>query len=211
MPQRPQNWLATRTTLLCRLRDWEDESSWSHFFETYGPVIYGVALKAGLSREDAEEVVQETVITVAKRVKEFQYDRTKGSFKSWLLTVARSKMVDRWRKHQRQPHLINPATEVDRQTKFIDRAADAKTLAPDKLWDDEWRTNLISAAQERLKTLANPRHFQVFDCLVNKGWAPEVIAEKLKIKVEQVYVIRQRLTAQLKTEVDLLRAEWGEA
>jgi RNA polymerase sigma factor (sigma-70 family) len=210
MAHYPDKWLATRTTLISRLRDWEDESSWSHFLDTYGPVVFGVALKSGLTPEDAEEVVQDTVIAIAKHVRQFRYDRSKGSFKAWILAVARSKMVDRWRKAQRQPARAEPAASFDSETTFIERLPDASAIAPDQLWEEEWKKNLVASSQQRLKETANPKHFQVFDCLVNKGWAPAVVADKFNIHVDQIYVIKQRMTAQLKEEVDRLRAEWGE-
>src|SRR5690349_16319564 len=72
------NWLPTRTTLLGRLKDWDDEASWSDFFETYGRLIFRVASKSGLRPAEAEDVVQETVVAVAKHIRAFRYDRNRG-------------------------------------------------------------------------------------------------------------------------------------
>src|SRR4030095_11954380 len=58
--------IPTRRRLLSRLRDWDDQESWQDFFNTYWRLIYEVALKAKLSETEAQEVVQETVISVAK-------------------------------------------------------------------------------------------------------------------------------------------------
>jgi RNA polymerase sigma-70 factor (ECF subfamily) len=208
MPIAQEKWLITRTTLLGKLRDWEDESSWGLFFETYGPVIYAVAIKSGVSDADAQDIVQETIVAVARRMKEFQYDRSKGSFKSWLLTIARSKMVDRWRKTQRRPQAMEPVIGAEGETTFIHRLPDPAQVAPEELWEEEWKANLVAAAQMRLKNTANPRHYQIFDCVVNKGLEPATIAQKFGVKVEQVYVIKQRMIAALKEEVDGLKSEW---
>jgi RNA polymerase sigma-70 factor (ECF subfamily) len=196
--------------LLGRLRDWQDDASWTRFFDTYGPIILAVAVKSGLNTDDAEEVVQETSVAVAKQIQKFDYDPGKGAFKSWLLTIARSKIVDRWRQQQRRVPIAERAQAVDSQTTLIERLPDQNAIAAEEIWDEEWRSNLMEASRERLKASANPRHFQVFDCLVNKGWEPAIVAEKLNVKVDQVYVIKQRMTAQLKDEVDRLRREWGE-
>ena len=59
--------IPTRHSLLNRLKDWRDEASWREFFETYWELIYNVARKAGLNDAEAQDVVQETVIAVAKR------------------------------------------------------------------------------------------------------------------------------------------------
>lgn len=76
--------LPTRSSLLNRLRDWEDQASWRDFFNTYCKFINGVAIKSGLSDSEAEDVVQETVLSVAKKMPEYVYDPARCSFKGWL-------------------------------------------------------------------------------------------------------------------------------
>ena len=57
--------LATRRSLVERLADWGDQRRWQEFFDTYWKLIYSAARQAGLTDTEAQEVVQETVITVA--------------------------------------------------------------------------------------------------------------------------------------------------
>ena len=80
--------IPTRTTLIQRLKNWEDQSSWQDFFDTYWKLIYGVARKGGLTATEAQDVVQETMISVARQMPTFKYDRAIGSFKAWLLAKA---------------------------------------------------------------------------------------------------------------------------
>ena len=49
--------IPTRDSLLSRLKDWRDDDSWRDFFNTYWKLLHGVALKAGLTEEEAQEVV----------------------------------------------------------------------------------------------------------------------------------------------------------
>jgi RNA polymerase sigma factor (sigma-70 family) len=90
--------IPTRESLLSRLRDWADDESWSEFFHTYWRMLYEVALRAGLREEEAQEAVQETVIAVARKMPGFHYDPALGSFKGWLLRIARRRIVDQFRK-----------------------------------------------------------------------------------------------------------------
>ncbi|HEY5910625.1 MAG TPA: sigma factor, partial [Verrucomicrobiae bacterium] len=78
--------LPTRASLLQRLKDLGDESSWNEFYEIYHDLIFSVARRAGLSESDAGEVVQDTLISVARKMPGFTYDPAKDSFKGWLLT-----------------------------------------------------------------------------------------------------------------------------
>ena len=90
--------IPTRATLIERLKNWQDQSSWQDFFDTYWQLIYNVARKGGLTEAEAQDVVQETMVSVAKQMPKFQYDPAIGSFKAWLLNMTRWRIVDQFRK-----------------------------------------------------------------------------------------------------------------
>src|SRR5436853_7710150 len=94
--------IPTRQSLLNRLKNWDDKTSWKDFFDTYWKLIYGVARKAGLNDSEAQDVVQETIIAVARKMPEFRYDRSIGTFKGWLLKLTRCRITDHLRKRARQ-------------------------------------------------------------------------------------------------------------
>src|SRR4051812_31650093 len=98
MAQHDNEVLRTRATLLDRLKNWQDRSSWQQFFDTYWGLIYGVARQAGLNDAEAQDVVQETMSAVAKHMPSFKYNPALGSFKSWLLNMTRWRITDQWRK-----------------------------------------------------------------------------------------------------------------
>src|SRR2546425_12638918 len=87
----------TRQSLLSRLKDWNDQESWKVFFDTYWKLVYGAAIKAGLSDAEAQDVVQETVIAVCKSMPNFKYAQTNRSFKSWLLQLTSWRIADHFR------------------------------------------------------------------------------------------------------------------
>ena len=68
--------LETRPSLLNRLKSGDDPEGWQEFYRTYGGLIQFFSTKAGLTADEAEEVVQETAIGVARRLPEFTYDPT---------------------------------------------------------------------------------------------------------------------------------------
>src|SRR5687767_808563 len=68
------DFIPTRRRLLTRLKHWDDQESWKEFFDTYGKLIYRVATQSGLNATEAQDVVQETIISVAKRMSGFKYD-----------------------------------------------------------------------------------------------------------------------------------------
>ena len=56
----------TRSSLLARLKDTADQRSWQQFNDTYSRLIFGFALKAGLTETEAEEVVQDVFAKVCE-------------------------------------------------------------------------------------------------------------------------------------------------
>ena len=86
--------IPTRASLLARLKDWDDSRSWQEFFDTYWRLVYGRARKAELSDQEAQEVVQESVIAVARRMHEFKYDPAVASFKTWLYQIVSRRIAE---------------------------------------------------------------------------------------------------------------------
>lgn len=200
--------LPTRSSLLDRLRNWDDQASWREFFNTYWKFIYSVAIRSGLSDQEAEDVVQETVLSIAKKMPEFVYDARVCSFKGWLMHVTRLRIVDQLRRRQ-PPFQQVPVDEADsRRTATVERIPDeAARLVQDAEWDREWEQNLVDAAMERVKLRVKPEHYQVFYLSAVKGLKAGEVARMLQVNVGQVYLVRHRLAKDVKREVERLKKE----
>jgi RNA polymerase sigma factor (sigma-70 family) len=195
--------IATRRSLVDRLANWDDQRRWQEFFDTYWKLIYSAARKSGLADAEAQEVVQETVITVAKNIDRLQYDPAIGSFKGWLLQITRWRIADQFRK--REPDAAKrPASPDDPLTATIERVPDLQTVDLDAVWEAEWKDNLLEAAIARVKKKIDPKQFQIFDCYVRKEWPAQKVAARLAVNVGQVYLARHRVSALLKKEIKTL-------
>src|SRR5437867_12518414 len=115
--------LATRRSLVDRLANWDDQRRWQDFFDTYWKLIYSAAQKSGLTDSEAQEVVQETVITVAKKIDKLHYDPALGYFKGWLLQIKRWRIADHFRKRD-SVHNLRARLEEDGKTVTIERLLD---------------------------------------------------------------------------------------
>lgn len=195
--------LVTRRSLVERLDNWEDRKHWQEFFDAYWKLIYSAAHKSGLTDAEAQEVVQETIITVAKKIGQLRYDPAIGSFKGWLLHITRWRIADQFRK--RQPGESKRAHRRDeRETATIDQIPDAAAADLDALWEKEWQENLFAAAIARVKKKVDPKQFQIFDCYVRKEWSAQKVATELRVNTGQVYLARHRISALLKKEIKSL-------
>jgi len=200
-PFNEEELIPTRRSLLSRLKDWGDDESWHEFFNTYWKLVYGVAVKAGLTDQEAQEVVQETVITVARRIPEFKYDPSICSFKTWLLNLTRWRIVDQLRR--RRPGCAAREDGTAR-TAVIERVADPNTLDLDAVWDEQWQQHLLDAAVARVKRKVNPEQYQMFHLCVFKEWPPARVARELAVSISRVYLAKHRVASQLKREIKAL-------
>src|SRR5262249_11758944 len=155
-----------RRSLLSRLKNWDDQESWRLFFDTYWRLIYQVATKAGLTDAEAQEVVQETVISVLKQMPGFEYRAHHGSFKSWLLNLTSWRISDQLRKRRASVPLQERASPTATGTAKSEEIADPASLDWQKTWDEDWEQNLMQAAIQRVKIRVNSKAYQMFDLLV---------------------------------------------
>ena len=196
---------ATRSSLIGRLRDWKDAGSWQEFFDTYWKLIYSVAIRAGLSEAEARDVVQETVVCVAKQIREGGYNRTRSTFKNWLCMITRRRIIDHLRKRT-DPKLRHVSVPGDTsRTDTLARVADPAPPA-DALWDQEWRKNLLDAAIECVRTQVTPKQFQIFDLSVLRGLPVSEVKKILKVNAAQVYLARHRVGTLVKKQAKRLEA-----
>ena len=197
----------TRQSLIGRLRNLENQDSWQEFFDTYWKLIFSVARKAGLSENEAEEVVQETIISVTKYIHTYRYDPQVCSFKTWLMHKTQWRIIDQVRK--RPPDFVRSLGGLtDRSvTPLLDQIADPESLNLDSLWDDEWEKNLIDAAMQRIKRKIKPEHYQAFYLSAVRGLPARQIESTIGMNVAQIYLVRHRVARLIKKEVALLRQE----
>ena len=219
MSNESDEFLPTRVSLLGRLKDWGDQPSWQEFFDTYHRLIHSVALKAGLTQSEAQDVVQETILTVAKKIGDFRSDPAKGSFKGWLMVVTRRRIADQFEKRAKgspHPHpLSHPMGEGSRKsrddetgTATLDRVADPASLELEAYWENQWQKHVFEAAVARVKARVSPLQFQMFELYTIREWPLRRVAQTLGVSAASVYLAKHRVAAALKREVTRLeRAE----
>ncbi|HWX20673.1 MAG TPA: sigma-70 family RNA polymerase sigma factor [Candidatus Binatia bacterium] len=203
--------IPTRQSLLIRLKDWNDNKSWREFFETYWKLIYRTGIKAGLTDEEAQDVVQETMISVFKAMPGFHYSRSEGSFKGWLLQLTSWRIRDQLRK--KDPEMVPEdalrcsSGSEDGEGDTVEGVIDPASLHAETSWDADWEENLMEAAIARVKRKVDPKAYQMFDLAVFKDWPVSRIAQSLNVGPAEVYMARHRISKRIKKEVKLLQTQ----
>lgn len=203
----PDEYIPTRQSLLSRLKDREDEESWRLFFDTYWRLIYNTAVKAGLTEAEAQDAVQETILSVLKSMPHFEYDAERGSFKNWLLRLTRWRITDQLRKRGPCPRPAARSCRRPGETATVERLPDPGAPRLEALWDEEWERNLLDAAIARVKLKVDASQYQAFDLYVFKKWPASKVAHTLKINPARVYLIKHRINKLIQAEIARLQAK----
>lgn len=207
----PVDWnqmIPTRRSLLSRLKHWDDQKSWQDFYDIYARLIYGAAIKTGLTEAEAEDVVQNTVIAVAKAIGEFKYEPEKCAFKTWLHAITRRQVANQYRKRQGKGRLLEPLPTDNGEEDAAKDIPDPASQMLDEAWERDWELNLLHAATERVRRRVSPAQFQIFDYLVLQDHTAGETARALGISSARVYLAKHRVSAQVRQEVAYLRTKY---
>lgn len=191
--------IPTRLSLLSRLKNWGDEDSWKDFFNTYWRLIYAVALKAGLTDAEAQDVVQETIIHVAREIGNFKRDPARGTFKAWLRNITNWRIGDQFRNRRSTSARLNSA-EHQAQWQEAAQIPDPSTAFQD-FWEQEWRANLWSSAVQRVKSKVEDEHYQIFQLHCLKDRPAREVSQVLRVNIAKVYLVKRRIARLIKAEV----------
>ncbi len=194
--------LATRASLLGRLKNWEDARSWEEFTETYSRLIRAVALKAGLSDSEAKDVEQETLLCVAKTIHQFESNPARGTFKSWLLNLTRWRIADQFRRRCPAAASAPQSDATATGTSTVERVPGPDNV--DAEWEVEWKRNIVETALARVGRKVKAKHLQIFDLYAMRHWPAGKVARELGVTRVQVYLVNHRLTKLMKREVEYL-------
>lgn len=205
---------ATRASFVERLRDWRDEATWRLFLQRYGKLVHRVAVGAGLRPDEAEEVVQETALSVARKMPDFEYRPGECSFEGWVRRMARLRVLDQLRRRGREQRIgagVEPWGGDGPRSGTDDGAAawPEPCVVPgdDVTWAEAWKEMILARALERLRMTVSPEHYQIFFMTVLEERAGADVARMLDVSQAKVYVVRHRLMGRLQTEVEKVRAE----
>ncbi len=206
--------LATRPSLLARLKDWSQQTAWREFDHDYAPLLRNVASKAGLTDAEADEVAQETLIAVAKKIGEFKHAGNRGSFRAWLYQQARWRIADQFRARARaNPHReacpLNPSLSPGGGEGAEHEAGGAP--APDvdpafeRLWETEWEEHVRQSGLARVKRQVSARQFQLFALHVLQGLTVRGAAKAAGTTMAAVYMAKSRVGRLVRREIARVR------
>lgn len=182
------NWTSTRSSLLLKLRDQNDEAAWRRFDRLYGEVIVRHACQRGLQLADAEDVRQTVLLGLFRALPRFEYRRDVGRFRGYLgRAVANAILRVRTRPHQSREQLVDDWAGIDPGSPADPGPHD---------FEREWADHHLRVALESVRRTFGASSLRAFDLLLD-GKSCEQAASELDMTVAAVRKIRQRVRERL--------------
>lgn len=197
--------LATRLSLLHRLKETSGDSDWRQFYTQYHAVILSFARKQGADDHTAEDVLQEAMMVVMRKLPAFDYDAQRGRFRNWLLTIVTHKVREARRRSHLDKMLSMDEPSGDSAESLHDSLAAAGPDASMNV-EDAWRQSLIEAALQQVLTdpRTKPETVEVFRACALEGRSTAEVAARFGLKENAVYQIKNRLMTRLKDIINAM-------
>lgn len=187
----------TRPSLLVRVKQPRDRSAWREFYRLYAPLLSRFARVRGMGIEEAEDIAQECMNVLARKMRTFDYSRGKGSFKNYLFTQVSHQISDRFRrKRPRQA-----------ESGELRRLAAPQEDDAVEQWDRHWLAEHLAYCLKNIESEFSPTTITAFKLYVLKEWPVGKVCQTLNINANQVYLAKSRVTRRLRSELTDLVGE----
>jgi RNA polymerase sigma factor (sigma-70 family) len=193
----------TRITLLGKLRrDPTNEAAWAEFVDLYGAKVYAWCRKWNLQEADAQDVTQNVLLKLARKMGEFVYDPSR-SFRAWLKTLTYHAWSD-FLESRRRPGLGSGDSHIVDILNSLEAREDLV-----RQLEEEFDRELLNEAMLRVRLRVAPQTWQAFVLTAQEGLSGAEAAVRIPMQVAQVFVAKRRVQKMLREEVARLEKSEG--
>lgn len=183
---------STRNSLLARLQDSGDLAAWAEFESIYRPAIYRFVRGRNLQPADADDLTQQVMIAVAKKLGQWDPDQS-GSFRAFLLTVTRNATLNHLTRRSRE----HPMAEGEQMTGI----QGVVTPGMDEEIDWEFRRAVFRSVAATVREEFKPSTWDSFWLVAVLGYAPSDAAQQLGLSIGAVYVCKSRVIKRIRDRI----------
>ncbi|MBI2804409.1 MAG: sigma-70 family RNA polymerase sigma factor [Planctomycetes bacterium] len=185
----------TSHSLLDRLRRGPDESGWPRMVHFYTPLLRSWVKRAGLRDTDADDLVQEVLAVVVRRLPEFERRARVGAFRRWLRCITLNCLRDFWRRNRNRTRAIGH----EEFAHVLGQLEDPNS-ALSQLWDREYDEQILGRLLELVRPRFEEKTWQAFRLVALDGMPVDQVAAELGISANAVFIAKSRVLHLLRRE-----------
>ena len=191
---------STSRSLLQHLHD-NDQEAWDKFVLLYTPLVWHWCRRMNLPVQDSADVFQEIFQSVSVHFANFHRDRPGDTFRGWLRTITKNKVLDHFRKQLNEPQGVG-GTEAKA---WLSGVPEVTNDLDEQFDENETDHPLFRKALELIQGSFEETTWRAFLGVVVDGRSPQDVAEKLHISSGAVRVAKCRVLQRLRQELGDLR------
>ncbi len=189
----------TSLSLLDRMKA-REQDAWERFATLYGHIVLSMCRRAGLQPADRADVFQEVSLAVARHLATFRHDRPGDTFRGWLRSITRTKILDLFRRQARHPRGLGGTSEQYIIRGVADNQTD--TDGRDAASVQRWENAVLARQAIRLvRDEFEDRTWQAFWRTVADGLSASVAADQLGMSPGAVRVAKSRVLRRIRDEL----------
>lgn len=186
----------TSQSLLLRAKTPGDSASWERLVELYTPLLRSWLARYEVQASDADDVLQEVLLTLSKELPNFDHSGRPGAFRSWLRLTLVHRLKNFWRARDRGPRA--GIVEIEQRLEELADASSAMSMQWDREHDRHLLTRLLAQAEPHFA----PQTWIAFRRVALDGAPPIEVAQDLGISVNAVFIAKSRVLGRLRREAE---------
>ncbi len=197
MPSAPE----TRDSLLIRLNRADDNAAWEEFVALYRPVIVRLAMSRGLQHSDADDLAQQVLVSVSRKIPEWQSNDRRAQFRTWLSKVVRNAAINMVTRRR------NDRGHGGTSALILINGEPADSCTDEHVLTMEWRREAFRRASDQIRDEFQSATWEAFWLTAVDGLSPAEAAKRTGKSVGAVYVARSRIMARLQQKISVMSGE----
>ena len=186
---------STSLSILERARAHDGESAWRELAAIYSPLLHAWIVRYDVAESDADDLVQEVLIFVAEHLPDFHHNGRTGAFRNWLRQALVYRLRKLWNDRQQRP--AGYGTGDSRGLDLLNELEDPQS-SQSQLWNQEHDRHVLSQLMSRLRSEFAGTTWEAFRLTAIEGEKASVVAEKLGITSNAVWVAKSRVMRRLR-------------
>jgi RNA polymerase sigma-70 factor (ECF subfamily) len=187
--------METSFSLLDRIREEGSDAAWRRLTELYTPLIRNWLRQRGVSDTDSDDLSQDVLMVIARKLATFEHNKNTGAFRSWLKSITVNCLRDFWKKQKVRPQATGDSNFVQILAQLEDPHSHLS-----QQWDREYEVHMTRQLMRMLRPQFTEQTWQAFELLALRGISAAEVASQLGLTVNSVYIAKSRVLAKLRQE-----------
>ena len=185
----------TSLSLLERVQGDVADEAWQKITEVYSTLLRSWLTRFDVASTDADDLVQEVLLTLSRELRNFKHSGRPGAFRSWLRGILVNRLRDFWRSRKYRPAAIGGSTWSEELEQLADESSNVS-----REWNLDHDRHVMARLLEAVRLRFEPKTWEAFHRQMFGGQRADSVASELGMPLNSVYVARSRVLSALRRE-----------